>query len=172
MSFPIFYPTQTPLPFLLMLMKQASFGHLNYKYLSYLSDKDMVIGLPKIKFSKGVCQGCILGKHLEHKFERASHERTYPPLELIHSEIFGPFPHMFMIQAKYALTFIHDFFIYCWFHFLKNKYEVFYLFKVFTALVENQSRRKLKILKYDNGGEYVNSKFIQHCKYVGIHMQY
>ena len=43
------------------------FGHINYKYLSYLSEKYMVIGLPKIKFSKGVCQGCILGKHLEHK---------------------------------------------------------------------------------------------------------
>src|SRR5712692_6891342 len=46
------------------------FGHLNYKYLSDLSEKEMFIGLPKIKFSKGVCQGCILGKHLEHKFER------------------------------------------------------------------------------------------------------
>ena len=45
------------------------FGHLNYNYLSDLSEKDMVIGLPKIKFSKGVCQGCILGKHREHKFE-------------------------------------------------------------------------------------------------------
>src|SRR5258708_4681361 len=33
------------------------FGHLNYKYLSDLSEKDMVIGLPKIKFSKGVYQG-------------------------------------------------------------------------------------------------------------------
>ena len=36
------------------------FCHLNYKPLSDLSEKDMVIGLPKIKFSKGVCQGCIL----------------------------------------------------------------------------------------------------------------
>ena len=36
------------------------FGHINYKYLSYFSDKYMVIGLPKIKFSKGVFQGCIL----------------------------------------------------------------------------------------------------------------
>ena len=36
------------------------FGHLNYKYLSDLSEKDMVIGFPKITFSKGVCQGCIL----------------------------------------------------------------------------------------------------------------
>ena len=39
------------------------FGHINYKYLFDLSEKEMVIGLPKIKFSKGVCQGCILGKH-------------------------------------------------------------------------------------------------------------
>ena len=39
------------------------FGHLNYKYLSYMCENDMVSGLPKIQFSKGVCQGCILGKH-------------------------------------------------------------------------------------------------------------
>ena len=97
-----------------MLMKQANFGneiffHLNYKYLSYFTDRDMEIGLPKIKFSKRVYQGCILGKHQENKYERATHERTSTPLELIHSEIVGPFPHMSMSQAKYALTFIDDF---------------------------------------------------------------
>ena len=67
----------------------------------------MFIGLPKIKFSKGVCQGCILGKNPEQKFERASHERTFAPLELIHSDVDGPFPHMSMSQAKYALTFMN-----------------------------------------------------------------
>ena len=92
-----------------MLMRQESFGHLNYKYIYYFSEKYMVIGLPKIKFSKGVCQGCILGKHPEHKFERASHERTSTPLELIHSDIAGPFPHMSMSQDKYALIFIDAF---------------------------------------------------------------
>ena len=98
----------------------------------------MVIGFPKIKFSKGVCQGCILGKHPEHKFEKASHERTSAPLELIHSDVAGPFPHMPMSQDKYALTFIDDFSRYCWVHFMKHKSEVFGLFKVFKALVENQ----------------------------------
>ena len=100
------------------------FGHLNYKYLSDLSEKEMVIGLPKIKFSKGVCQGCILGKHPKHKFERASHERTSAPLVLIHSDIAGPFHHMSMIQAKYALTFIYYFSRYCWVHFLKPLEEI------------------------------------------------
>ena len=88
------------------------FFHLNYKYLSYLSEKYME--LLKIKFSKGVCQGCILGKHPEHKYEKASHERTSVPLELIHSDIAGPFPHMSMSQVEYALTFIHEFSRYCW----------------------------------------------------------
>ena len=85
------------------------FGHLNYKYLSDLSEKYMVIGLPNIKFNKGVFQGCILGKHPEHKFERASHERTFAPLELIYSDVAGPFLHMSMSQDKYALNFIDDF---------------------------------------------------------------
>ena len=72
------------------------FFHLIYRYLSDLNEKEMVIGLPKIKFSKGVCQGCILGKHPEHKFEKASHERTSAPRELIHSDVAGPFTHMSM----------------------------------------------------------------------------
>ena len=119
----------------------------------------MVIGLPKIKFSKGFCQGCILGKHLEHKYERTS-----APLELIHNDIAGPFPHMSMIQAKYALTFIDEFSRYCWVYFLKHTSEFFDLFKVFRALVENQSGRKLKILRSDNGDEYFKSGFIQYCE--------
>ena len=81
----------------------------------------MVIGLPKIRFSKGVCQGCILGKHPEHKIERASHARTSASLELIHSDVPGPFPHISMIQAKYELTFIDEFSRYCLVYFLKHK---------------------------------------------------
>ena len=70
---------------------------------------------------------------------------------------------MSMSQAKYALNFIDDFSRYCWVHFLKHKSEFFGLFKVFKALVENLSGKKLKALRYDNGGEYVKSDFINYC---------
>ena len=112
------------------------FSHVNYKYLSDLSEKEMVIVLPNINFSKGVCQGCVLGKHPEHKFERASHERTYAPLELIHSDVAGPFPHMPMSQAKYSLTLIDEFSTYCWVYFLKHKYcWVYFLKHKFTSFI-------------------------------------
>ena len=39
-------------------------------------------------------------------------------------------------------------------------------------MVENQSWRRLKILRYDNGGEYVKSEFIQYCKDECIQMQH
>ena len=38
------------------------FGHLNYKYLSDLSEKEMVIGLPRIKFSKRILSRLHLRK--------------------------------------------------------------------------------------------------------------
>ena len=60
----------------------------------------------KDQVSKGVYQGCILGKYPEHKYEKASHKRTSALLELIHSDSSIPFPDMSMSQDKYALTFI------------------------------------------------------------------
>jgi hypothetical protein len=45
------------------------FGHLNFRYMQRISKKEMVKGFPYILFSEGVCEGCILGKHPEEKFE-------------------------------------------------------------------------------------------------------
>ena len=39
-------------------------------------------------------------------------------------------------------------------------------------MVENQSGRKLKVLKSDNGGEYFKSEFINYFVDVGIQMQH
>jgi hypothetical protein len=68
------------------------FGHLNYNYLHQLNKKNMVEGLPAIKFTSGVCQGCILGKHPEKKFDKGKAQKDSSSLGIIHSDITGPFP--------------------------------------------------------------------------------
>jgi hypothetical protein len=68
------------------------FGHLNYNYLHQLNNENMVEGLPAIKFTSGVCQGCILGKHPEKKFDKGKAHRDSSPLGMIQSDIMGPFP--------------------------------------------------------------------------------
>ena len=38
--------------------------------------------------------------------------------------------------------------------------------------MNNPPDQKLKVLIFDNGGEYVKSDFIQYCEYAGIQMQH
>jgi hypothetical protein len=76
----------------IIILWHEIFGHINYKYLHQLSKENMVEGLSVIKFTSGVCQGCILGKNPEKNFDKGKAQRASSPLEMIHSEITGPFP--------------------------------------------------------------------------------
>ena len=44
--------------------------------------------------------------------------------------------------------------------FIKKKSEVLEKFIELKALIENASRKKIKILRYDNGGEYVSNELL------------
>jgi transposase InsO family protein len=68
----------------------------------------------------------------------------------------------------YYVSFIDDYSRKTWLCLLKSKDEVFNKFKEFKALIENLSKRKIKILKSDNGGEYTSKEFVSFCKDVGI----
>jgi hypothetical protein len=101
------------------------FGHLNFRYMQRLSKQGMVKGLPDIQFSEGVCEGCILGKHPEEKFENGKERRASSSLDLVHIDLMGPFPHLSISKERYVLTFIDDYSCYTWVYFLIKKSEVF-----------------------------------------------
>jgi hypothetical protein len=67
------------------------FGHQYFKYMRKLCKQEMVIGLPNIHFSRGFYQGCVLGKHPQENFEKGKAWRTSYPLDIIHSDLMGPF---------------------------------------------------------------------------------
>lgn len=58
-----------------------------------------------------------------------------------------------------------------WIYFLKKKDEVFTWFFSFKALVENQTRKKIKILRTNNGTKYESNEFNDYCKEVGINRE-
>eukprot|EP00253_Pinus_taeda_P028998 PITA_28998 len=58
-----------------------------------------------------------------------------------------------------------------WIYFLKKKSEVFNRFKEFKALVENQTEKKIKVLRIDNRGEFCNKEFEEFCNKCGIARQ-
>ena len=61
----------------------------------------------------------------------------------------------------YYVTFIDDFSRKTWIYFLKSKEsdEVLSKFKELKALVENLSKKNIKTLRYDNGGELTSGSF-------------
>jgi hypothetical protein len=81
------------------------FGHLNFRYMQHLSKKILVDGLLDIHFSKGVCEGCVLGKHPQEKFDEGKSQRAFVPLDMIHSDLMGPFLHPSINKARFFLIF-------------------------------------------------------------------
>lgn len=55
-----------------------------------------------------------------------------------------------------------------WIYFLKKKDKIFSWFYAFKALVENQTGKKIKILRIDNGTKYESNEFNDYCREAGI----
>lgn len=133
------------------------FGHLNFGGLNLLYKKGMVKGLPLIEKPERVCEGCILGKQHRESFPAGKSTRAKAPLEIIHSDLCGPMQTPSIGGSFYFLTFIDDYSRKQWVYFLKQKNEVFDLFRQFKNLVEKQSGYYIKVLRTDRGGEYIST---------------
>ena len=80
-------------------------------------------------------------------------KRANKILELVHSDVLGPVLVPSLSKSVYYVSFIDDFSRSTWIYLLRKKPEVFDRFKEFKALVENQTEKKIKVLRIDNGGE-------------------
>jgi hypothetical protein len=96
----------------------------------------LVDGLSNIHFSKGICEGCVFGKHPQEKFDKGKTHRASSPLHLIHSDLMGPFPDPSIRKERYMLIFVDDFSRFTGIFFLGKKSEVFQHIKDFKAPVE------------------------------------
>jgi hypothetical protein len=148
------------------------FGHLNYRSLQQLCNQQMVTGLPLVSCRDGVCAGCVLDKNHRDSFDKRASWHASGPLQLVHSDLCGPFSSPSFSGCKYFLTFIDDFSRRTWVYFLKLKSEVFDKFLAYKALVEKQFGHQIQRLRTDNGGEYVNNNFTSYCTTQGIQMQH
>ena len=54
---------------------------------------------------------------------------------------------------------------------MKNKSGVFETFKKWKAMVETETGLKVKCLRSDNGGEYIDEGFSEYCAAQGIRME-
>ena len=92
-------------------------------------------------------------------------------LELLHTDLWGPSSVASLGGSRYYITFIDDSSRKVWVYFLKNKSDVFETFKKWKAMVETETCLKVKCLRSDNGGEYIDGGFSEYCAAQGIRME-
>ena len=86
----------------------------------------------------------------------------------MHSDVFGPVMIPSLGKYVYYISFIDEFLKNTWIYFLMKKSEVFDMFKDFKALVDNQTKKRIKVLRTDNGRDFYENEFEELCKKCGI----
>eukprot|EP00253_Pinus_taeda_P024444 PITA_24444 len=135
--------------------------------LIYVSKLD-VAGV-KTVFKKDTCK--IVQESLNQVSFPSGGKREKQILELVHSDVFGPLKVPSLGKHVYYVSFIDEFSRNTWIYFLEKKYEVFDRFKEFKALMENQTEKKIKVLRTDKGGHFCSKEFEEFCKKCGITRQ-
>ena len=109
-----------------------------------------------------MCESCILGKQKNVSYLKTSRTLKVEKLELVHTDLWGPFSVASLGGSRYYIIFIDDSSRKVWVYFLKNKSDVFETFKEWKAMVEIETGLKVKCLRSDNGGEYINGGFSEY----------
>ncbi|GKA21539.1 retrotransposon protein, putative, ty1-copia subclass, partial [Tanacetum coccineum] len=116
-------------------------GHVNKKRIAQLQ-KDGVLESFDFK-SDDVCESCLLGKMTKSPFT-GSCERGEGLLDLVHTDVCGPFRSATKDGKRYYVTFTDDFSRYGYVYLIKHKSDTFEVFKRYQNEVENQLGRKIK----------------------------
>jgi hypothetical protein len=117
-----------------------------------------------------VCDVCELAKHTRCSYPSIG-LRSSKPFEIIPSDVWEPCEVHSIFGHHWFVTFIDYFRRFTWLYLLKNKSDILSIFKDRYALIKNQHATTVKILRSDNGTEYINQDFYQFLTRNGIEHQ-
>ncbi|KAB2626287.1 retrovirus-related Pol polyprotein from transposon TNT 1-94 [Pyrus ussuriensis x Pyrus communis] len=80
-------------------------GHLHFRGLQQLKNKEMVHGLPVLEEMDEVCEGCQFGKQHREWFPKNQAWRASKPLELVHVDLCGPMQNDSLAGNKYFIVY-------------------------------------------------------------------
>jgi len=133
-------------------------AYLWHKRLGYISKERMQRLmkneiLPNLDFTDlGVYIDCIRGK--QTKYTKKGATRSTKLLEVIYTDICGPFDIPSFSKESYFITFIDDFSRYGYIYLLRDKSQSVNALEVYIKKVKRQLDRNVKILRLDKCGEY------------------
>ncbi|KAI3815585.1 hypothetical protein L1987_15257 [Smallanthus sonchifolius] len=101
------------------ILSHRKLAHINYRKMNYIVKNDLVLGIPKMKFSvPDDCISCKKGKQQKKSHKSKSKNSIVTPLELLHLDLFGPISISSIGGKSYSLVVTDDFSRFSWDKFL------------------------------------------------------
>ncbi|GJR21799.1 retrovirus-related pol polyprotein from transposon TNT 1-94 [Tanacetum coccineum] len=84
-------------------------NHLNFGTINNLARKDLVRGLPRLKFEKDhLCSACQLGKSKKHTYTPKTENTNLEVLNTLHIDLCGPMQVQTINGMKYIIVIVDD----------------------------------------------------------------
>ncbi|GKA61443.1 integrase, catalytic region, zinc finger, CCHC-type containing protein [Tanacetum coccineum] len=130
-------------------------NHLNFGTINELARKDLVRGLPKLKYEKEhLCPSCQLGKSKNSSHPLKLVNTNTEVLNTLHMDLCGPIRVESINGKKYILVIIDDYTRFSWVRFLRTKDETPEVIKKFIILTQRALNATVRYLRTDNGTEF------------------
>ncbi|GJV45894.1 retrovirus-related pol polyprotein from transposon TNT 1-94 [Tanacetum coccineum] len=147
-------------------------NHLNFGTINDLARKDLVRGLPRLKFEKDhLCSACQLGKSKKHTHKPKTENTNLEVLNTLHMDLCGPMRVQTINGKKYILVIVDDYSRFTWVKFLRSKDETPAVVIKFLKQIQVGLNKIVRFIRTDNGTEFVNKTLYDHYEKVGIFHQ-
>ncbi|GJR93410.1 retrovirus-related pol polyprotein from transposon TNT 1-94 [Tanacetum coccineum] len=147
-------------------------SHLNFDYITLLSKKDIVTGLPKLKYVKDqLCSSCEMSKAKRSSFKSKAIPSSKGRLNLLHMDLCGPMRVASINGKKYILVIVDDYSRYTWTLFLRSKDETPEVLKDFLTMIQRNLQAQVITVRTDRGTEFLNKTLHAYFKEEGIEHQ-
>lgn len=95
-------------------MWRKHLGHINQQRVNHMITHGLAISMTSKTTTSHLCKSCIKGKHAQPAFPKTASIATTTPLQLVHTDLCGPFPILSLTRNRYFITFINDHTRYSW----------------------------------------------------------
>jgi transposase InsO family protein len=146
----------------------ARYGHLHFEALQQMARAGMVRGLPSIEHTGELCQTCLAGKQRRAPFPQQAKFRAEEPLELVHADLCVAITPPTPGGRRFFLLLVDDHSRFMWLVLLTSKDEAATALRRFQAEAQTESRRKLRTLRTDRGGEFTSHALAAHFAETGV----
>ncbi|GJX40603.1 retrovirus-related pol polyprotein from transposon TNT 1-94 [Tanacetum coccineum] len=144
-------------------------NHLNFGTLNELARKNLVRGLPMLKYAKDhLCPSCQLGKSKKASHPLKTENTNTEVLNTLHMDLCGPMRTESINGKKYVLVIVDDYTRFGWVRFLRTKDETPQVIEKFIVKTQRALNATVRFVRTDNGTEFVNKTLDGWFESVGI----